>query len=92
MTETWVVAFRLNEYDSDARVVYAGPEIVEAVNAAEANSFDANDGAPYESIVEIQCWVNGEEVASMTRCGLSTFERNHGPVISEIEALYEVRK
>lgn len=92
MTETWVVTFKPNEYDSDTRVVYAGPEIVEAINAAEANSFDADDGNPYESIVEIQCWVNGEEVASMIRYGLFAFERNHGPVIPDIEALYEVEK
>lgn len=92
MTETWVVTFKPNEYDSDTRVIYAGPEISEAVNAIEANCFNAATRGPGESIVEIQCWVDGVEVASMIRYGLFAFERNHGPVIPEIEALYEVEK
>lgn len=92
MIETWVVTFKPNEYGAEMRVVYAGPEIAKAVNAIEANCFNAATRGPYESIVEIQCWVNGEEVASMARCGLFAFERNHGPMIPEIEALYEVEK
>ena len=92
LTEAWGVTSRLNEYDSCPRVIYAGPEIAEAINKAEAGSFNADDDNPYESVIEIQCWVNGENVASMIRYGLFAFERNHGPVIPEIEALYEVEK
>ena len=92
MTEIWVVTHTVNAHDADTRVVYAGPEIAEAVNAIEANCFGAATRGPYESVVEIQCWVNGEEVASMIRYGLFAFERNHGPAIPDIEALYEVEK